>query len=77
MLIAPLSANSLAKIANGLSDNLVTLVCRAWYMKQENGCLIKPIFVCPAMNTFMWDHPLTNEQLSILRGWGFQQIGPI
>lgn len=38
LIIAPLSANTLAKIANGLCDNLVTLVCRCWDMKlREKG----------------------------------------
>ena len=36
MIIAPLSANTLAKIANGLCDNLVSLVCRCWDMKLRN-----------------------------------------
>lgn len=34
MLIAPLSANTLAKLSNGLCDNLLTLVCRAWPMQK-------------------------------------------
>ena len=33
LLIAPLSANTLAKLSNGLCDNLLTLICRAWDMK--------------------------------------------
>jgi phosphopantothenoylcysteine decarboxylase len=54
-LIAPLSANTLAKLANGLCDNLITLVCRCWNMKKnDKGTLMTPILVCPAMNTMMW-----------------------
>jgi phosphopantothenoylcysteine decarboxylase len=82
MLIAPLSANTLAKISTGICDNLITLVCRCWDMKtQENPLkleeecinkrnqnkLIKPIIVCPAMNTMMWEHPITSKQLFQLR----------
>jgi phosphopantothenoylcysteine decarboxylase len=56
LLVAPLSANSLAKIANGLCDNLLTSIIRAWDRK-------KRMILCPAMNTFMWDNPLTASQL--------------
>ncbi|EGD80802.1 phosphopantothenoylcysteine decarboxylase [Salpingoeca rosetta] len=54
-VIAPLSANTLAKISNGLCDNLLTCVTRAWNFS-------KPMIVCPAMNTFMWQHPATAGQ---------------
>ena len=57
LLIAPLSANTLAKMANGLCDNLATCVARAWDAS-------KPIILCPAMNTKMWNHPLTSKQLT-------------
>lgn len=56
LLIAPLTANTLAKMANGLCDNLITNVVRAWEAK-------KPVIVAPAMNTAMWDHYLTFEHL--------------
>ncbi|KAI8642374.1 flavoprotein [Parasitella parasitica] len=59
MVIAPLDANTLGKIANGLCDNLLTCVLRAW-----NVC--KPVVACPAMNTSMWDHPFTSKHLEIL-----------
>ena len=45
MVIAPLSANTMGKIVNGLADNLLTCVARAWNFKQ------KPFIVAPAMNT--------------------------
>lgn len=56
LVIAPLSANTLAKISNGLCDNLLTSIYRAWP-------LAKPIVVAPAMNTDMWEHPVTKKQL--------------
>ncbi len=59
-LIAPLSANTLAKISNGLCDNLLTSVVRAWDPK-------KKMIVCPAMNTCMWENPITSRQLGIVR----------
>ncbi|GBG26598.1 Coenzyme A biosynthesis bifunctional protein coaBC, putative [Hondaea fermentalgiana] len=69
-LIAPLSANSLAKISHGLCDNLLTSVARAWDYS-------KPMLVAPAMNTFMWDHPLTSEQLGKLRSFGAGVVSPV
>lgn len=64
VLIAPLDANTLAKLANGMADNLLTCVMRAWDMQEK-----KPVLVCPAMNTAMWNHPITKQQLQVLRGW--------
>lgn len=58
-LIAPLDANTLAKLANGICDNCLTCVWRAWDPA-------RPAAVAPAMNTFMWEHPLTRRQLRAL-----------
>ena len=58
-LIAPLTANTLAKLANGICDNLITSVARAWP-------LAKPLIVAPSMNTQMWLHPLTNRHIANL-----------
>jgi phosphopantothenoylcysteine decarboxylase len=55
-LIAPLDANTLAKLANGLADNCLTCVWRAWDPA-------RPTLLAPAMNTFMWEHPLTSRHL--------------
>jgi phosphopantothenoylcysteine decarboxylase len=72
LLIAPLDANTLAKIANGICDNLVTCVCRAWDIGK------RPWLVAPAMNTLMWNHPFTSKQLDILRNdLKVQVIDPI
>ena len=60
-LIAPLDANTLAKLANGLADNCLTCVWRAWD-------LARPVVLAPAMNTLMWDHPLTSRHLRQLAG---------
>ncbi len=57
MLFAPLDANTLAKLAAGLSDNLLTSTARAWPVGE------KPFVVCPAMNTVMYLHPATQEHL--------------
>ncbi|KAK7394867.1 hypothetical protein VNO78_15408 [Psophocarpus tetragonolobus] len=55
MVIAPLSANTLAKIVGGLSDDLLTSTVQGW------DCSKKPIFVAPAMNPFMWENSLTER----------------
>src|SRR4051812_46972840 len=55
-LIAPLDANTLAKLAVGLCDNCLTCVWRAWDMA-------KPVILAPAMNTHMWMHPFTKRHL--------------
>ncbi|XP_058830912.1 phosphopantothenoylcysteine decarboxylase [Topomyia yanbarensis] len=67
MIIAPMDANSLAKIAQGLCDNLLLCTARAWDFS-------KPLFFCPAMNTRMWDHPITGSQIETLKSWGMREI---
>ncbi|XP_060116117.1 phosphopantothenoylcysteine decarboxylase [Heteronotia binoei] len=67
MLVAPLDANTLAKIANGICDNLLTCVVRAWDLK-------KPLLFCPAMNTAMWEHPITARQVEQLKSFGYMEI---
>ena len=69
MVIAPLSANTLAKISNGICDNLLTSVVRAWDYQ-------KPMILAPAMNTMMWDHPITGKQIGEVRGWGAKVVPP-
>ncbi|XP_002732751.1 phosphopantothenoylcysteine decarboxylase-like isoform X2 [Saccoglossus kowalevskii] len=66
-LIAPLDANTLAKISNGLCDNLLTTIARAWDLK-------KCFLFCPAMNTLMWEHPVTSKHINILKQWGYKEI---
>jgi phosphopantothenoylcysteine decarboxylase len=56
LLVAPLDANTLAKFANGLADNCLTCVWRAWEPA-------RPVVLAPAMNTLMWQHPLTGRHL--------------
>jgi phosphopantothenoylcysteine decarboxylase len=56
LLVAPLDANTLAKFAGGLCDNCLTCVWRAWDP-------LRPTIIAPAMNTFMWEHPITRRHL--------------
>jgi phosphopantothenoylcysteine decarboxylase len=58
-LIAPLDANTLAKLAVGLCDNCLTCVWRAWDLG-------RPVVLAPAMNTLMWEHPFTRRHLRSL-----------
>jgi phosphopantothenoylcysteine decarboxylase len=51
-VVAPLDANTLAKLAVGLADNCLTCVWRAWDPARR-------VVLAPAMNTLMWEHPLT------------------
>ncbi|KAL3424336.1 thymidylate synthase [Phlyctema vagabunda] len=81
MAIVPLSANTMAKVVNGLSDNLLTSVIRAWDTTGEVEAPPRPgptqlvkkkiIIVAVAMNTAMWRHPITARQISVLENdWG-------
>jgi phosphopantothenoylcysteine decarboxylase len=56
LLIAPLDANTLAKLALGFCDNLLTCVYRAWDFN-------RPVIMAPAMNTMMWENPVTARHL--------------
>ncbi|KAJ2144994.1 hypothetical protein IW136_001135 [Coemansia sp. RSA 678] len=69
-VVAPLDANTMAKVANGFCDNLLTCVLRAWDMR-------KPRVVCPAMNPMMWEHPITAQQIAELQQLGFMVVSPI
>lgn len=66
--IAPLDANTLAKLAVGLCDNCLTCVWRAWD-------IAKPVVLAPAMNTLMWQHPFTRRHLrAVAADWGALHI---
>jgi phosphopantothenoylcysteine decarboxylase/phosphopantothenate--cysteine ligase len=67
LLIAPLTANTLAKLAHGVADNVVTEAALA-----HAG----PTLVAPAMNPRMWEHPATQANLETLRGRGVELVGP-
>lgn len=67
LVIAPLDANTLGKIASGICDNLLTCVVRAWDIS-------RPLLFCPAMNTAMWKHPITAMQVTCLKDFGYVEI---
>ncbi len=67
LVIAPLTANTLAKLAHGLADDVLSEAALA-----HRG----PILVAPAMNTRMWEHPATQANAATLRERGVELIGP-
>ena len=67
LVVAPLSANTLAKLAQGLADNVLTQTALAF-----EG----PVLAAPAMNPRMWSHPATSENVELLRGRGVDLVGP-
>ncbi len=68
IIVAPATANTLSKLANGASDDLASTVILA-----SN----KKIFLAPAMNVRMWEHQSTRKNLKTLKGYGYKLIGPI
>ena len=67
ILVEPATANTISKLAKGLSEDLASTVILA-----SN----KPIFLVPAMNVRMWEHPSTKENLEILQNYSYKVIGP-
>ncbi|HSX63808.1 MAG TPA: bifunctional phosphopantothenoylcysteine decarboxylase/phosphopantothenate--cysteine ligase CoaBC [Pseudoxanthomonas sp.] len=67
IVVAPATADLLARLAHGFADDLVTTLCLA---------STAPISVAPAMNHRMWGHPATQANLALLRERGVQVIGP-
>lgn len=72
-VFAPLSAHTLAKLANGLCDDTLSCVIRAWDYGR-GATAGKSIVIAPAMNTAMSEHPLTQMQLMTMQGfWNAEQ----
>jgi phosphopantothenoylcysteine decarboxylase/phosphopantothenate--cysteine ligase len=67
VLVAPASADFLAKLAQGRADDLLSTLCLA------NTC---PLLVAPAMNRQMWEHPATQRNVAQLKGDGVTLLGP-
>src|SRR6476661_385581 len=67
LLVAPCTANTLAKLAHGLADNVLTEAALAHRA---------PLLVAPAMNPRMWSHPATRANAELLRARGVVLVGP-
>jgi phosphopantothenoylcysteine decarboxylase / phosphopantothenate---cysteine ligase len=67
LVVAPLTANTLARLAHGLADDVLTEAALA-----HSG----PVLVAPAMNTRMWEHPATQDNVAMLRARGVHVVGP-
>ena len=67
LIIAPATANTIGKMANGLADNLLTAISLA---------TPAPILLAPAMETDMWQHPATQSNVQKLQDWGVGLVGP-
>src|SRR5881394_1932527 len=67
LVVAPCTANTLAKLAHGLADNVLTEAALA-----HRG----PVLVAPAMNPRMWSHPATRASAEALRARGVVLVGP-
>ena len=67
ILVAPLTANTISKLTTGSSDDLASTVILA---------SDKNVFLAPAMNVRMWEHPSTKENLNKLKKFGYKIIGP-
>ncbi|PYV10818.1 MAG: bifunctional phosphopantothenoylcysteine decarboxylase/phosphopantothenate--cysteine ligase CoaBC [Acidobacteria bacterium] len=67
LVVAPATANTIAKIARGIADDFLTTLCLATRA---------PLIIAPAMNVNMWENPATQENLDILRGRGATILDP-
>jgi phosphopantothenoylcysteine decarboxylase / phosphopantothenate---cysteine ligase len=67
ILVAPATANTIAKLAGGIADNMITTTLLATRA---------PVWIAPAMNVHMYDHPAVKKNISILAEYGYQFIEP-
>jgi phosphopantothenoylcysteine decarboxylase/phosphopantothenate--cysteine ligase len=76
VIVAPLSANTLAKLALGLADNLLTSTLLATPLEEMPDERRVPWVLAPAMESHMWANPATQAHATTLRARGAQVIGP-
>ena len=67
VIVAPATAATLGRIANGISEDLVSSTVIA---------TTAPVLLAPAMHTEMWEHPATTANMETLRGFGYHTVGP-
>jgi phosphopantothenoylcysteine decarboxylase/phosphopantothenate--cysteine ligase len=68
IVVAPATANIIAKLANGICDDLLsTVLCTCW---------AKPVLVAPAMNSDMWNNPAVRRNIQTVKKMGVEVVGP-
>lgn len=67
VVVAPATAATIGKLANGISDDLIGALLLA---------TTKPVLIAPAMHTEMWEHPATRHNMETLREFGYRMVGP-
>ncbi|KAB2337732.1 bifunctional phosphopantothenoylcysteine decarboxylase/phosphopantothenate--cysteine ligase CoaBC [Cytobacillus depressus] len=67
ILVAPATANTIGKLANGIADNMITTTLLA---------ATAPVWVAPAMNVHMYHHPAVKKNMETLRSFGYQFVEP-
>jgi phosphopantothenoylcysteine synthetase/decarboxylase len=68
VVVAPATADILAKVANGICDDLLsTTLCVCW---------VKPVLFAPAMNDRMWENPAVQRNVETCKQMGFRMVGP-
>jgi phosphopantothenoylcysteine synthetase/decarboxylase len=72
VVVAPASANIIAKIANGICDDLLsTVLCACWTLASQGRSLL-----APAMNNMMWENPAVQKNVETVKNMGFRLTGP-
>lgn len=67
LLVAPATANIIAKFANGIADDLLSTTFLS---------VACPTLIAPAMNPQMWEHSATQQNINTLKGWGINMVEP-
>ena len=68
LVVAPATANTIGKVANGIADDALSTLLLAF-----SG---KPVIMAPAMNSEMWAHPAVQRNIETLKSWGIRMVGP-
>lgn len=71
VVVAPITCNTMGKIANGIADNLLSSIFVAWQYQA------KPVILCPACNTHMWNNLTTQRNVEHLKSLGVRFEGPL
>lgn len=70
IIVVPCSCNTLSRLATGKTEDLLS--CTIYAFDYKN----KPVILCPSMNSNMWEHPVTQQNVSILKKIGYKILPP-